>query len=59
MGTASEPVATMTDEVSGVGLSLHRGLQYAITTADGRILNLSTQEWLGVVELADKWREEV
>lgn len=55
--------ADMTDEVSGVGLTIHHGhpsgrLRYSITTHDGS-LELSIAEWLGLVDLADRWREEV
>ena len=55
------PLAQMADEVSGIGLSLYRGKgtmpDYLITTADGRTLHLSVTEWVGLVDLADKWRE--
>jgi hypothetical protein len=61
-----DPIRVITDEQSGVTLTLYRGdrpaggmrTRYKLTKPGGTEFDLSITEWLGVVALADLWAEE-
>jgi hypothetical protein len=61
-------IRVITDEQSGVTLTLHRGpvrhdkgmrTRFKLAKPDGTEFDLSPAEWLGVLDLIDRWKEDV
>jgi hypothetical protein len=59
------PNATLTDEPSGMKLTVYRGpavpggsmrTRYKLTKPDGSEIDLGLTEWLGVIHLAGRWQ---